>query len=472
MCPLRDAGKNRECMSITTKSPAGLRPARKADTPTQNVALRTVFLITAVVGIAEALRWAYINLIYPEYSYFSYALNPVAPFEYGIALCLVIACALALPNRLQRPSHTILWILYLVGALPTILVPHYAVRLSDSEALLLSLQASASMLAISLVSIRMLPAPKALIRVRSDWSFWGVLLVWTLAIYALLAIRLGLPTSLPSLDDVYGVRDDYRISLGGSPILGYLIPAQASVINPMFIAKGIYQRKPAWIIVGIIGQLAIFSYSGLKSVLFSTLALLVFYWILRSRRPKGIIVAYGVLAGALLSMVMDTLQSSTIWTSLSIRRFMIVPGMLSGAYVSVFSQADKAQWGYSFLSGLVHYPYSEPPPYLVGRLYFGRPEMNANANYFADGYANWGFWGVLVEAAFIILLLWLVDAASIGLPNKFASLVFVVPAIAFANSSAFTTALTHGVLAGVFLCALVPRTGWDRPPSGPAQETG
>lgn len=242
------------------------------------------------------------------------------------------------------------------------------------------------------------------------------------------------------------------------------MPAQASVVNPLFIARGLYHRRPQWVALGLGLQLVIFSYSGLKSVLLSTAALLLFYWLLTRRRPRGALISFGVLVGAFASMAMDVMQSTTIWTSLGIRRFIIVPGILSGAYVETFSSMDKAHWAYSFMGGFLDYPYSVAPSYLVGGLYFNRPDMNANANFFADGYANWGFYGVLVEAALIVLLLWLIDSSSFGLPNEFASLVFVVPAIAFANSSAFTTALTHGVVAGVILCTFLPRRGWVKEP--------
>ena len=164
-------------------------------------------------------------------------------------------------------------------------------------------------------------------------------------------------------------------------------------------------------------------------------------------------------------MLIDRLSRSVDGdlTSLIVRRFLVTPGLLTAGYVQVFDDIDKAQLAHSVLSPFFDYPYAREPPFLVGAAFFDNPETHANANLMADGFANFGYLGMVAACLVCVALLWALDDAAEGLPLGFACLVVLMPALALADSGILTTMLTHGFLAAVVLLALAPRTGWPGP---------
>ena len=177
-------------------------------------------------------------------------------------------------------------------------------------------------------------------------------------------------------------------------------------------------------------------------------------------------------------VAMDWVTATNDWTSLIVRRFLITPGLLTAGYVAVFSDMEKAKFGYSFLSPFFGYPYAAEPADIVGAEFFGQPTTHANANMLADGFANLGHPGMLLECLVLVGLLWLIDDATRGLPVGVAAMVFFVLTLSLADSGIFTSILTDGFLLAILICACMPRTGWSpeipraaarrRPVQGPA----
>src|SRR5690606_31040688 len=68
-----------------------------------------------------------------------------------------------------------------------------------------------------------------------------------------------------------------------------------------------------------------------------------------------------------------------------------------------------------------------------------------------------GYPGMLIESAFLVLLLWLADDVTRDLDFRTAAIIFIMPAISFTNGSAFTSVLTYGFGAALICCAIMPR---------------
>jgi hypothetical protein len=128
----------------------------------------------------------------------------------------------------------------------------------------------------------------------------------------------------------------------------------------------------------------------------------------------------------------------------------------------VFSTLTKAEWGYTFMAPFVDYPHQQTPDFIVGSVFLGSPETSANANLFADGFSNFGYPGMFIEAVILIGLLWLVDSCARHLPLAVTSLILLVPTVALVNSSIFTSFLTNGFAYAVVVMACLPSTGWER----------
>jgi hypothetical protein len=215
---------------------------------------------------------------------------------------------------------------------------------------------------------------------------------------------------------------------------------------------------------GLLGQLFAYSSGGNKTALFSPVALAAVYLLFRFRdRPGGAAVVVAAPVVSVAMVLLDRLSGSADWVSLIVRRFLVTPGLLTAGYVQVFDDVPKAHLAHSVLSPFADYPYRVEPPELVGAVFFDNPETHANANLLADGFANFGYPGMVGACLVLVLLLWVIDDAARGLPLGFACLIFLMPTLALADSGILTSMLTHGFLAVIVICAVAPRPRSDHP---------
>ena len=416
----------------------------------------TPVIVAVTLGYVAVLHHAYVAHIAPLFTYLRYGYRTPHPVNYGVAVALVVGLALVLPRRITHPSHVIVWALFLIAIVPSLLVPQWAPALGHGDALELALWVGACFGLVGILGTRRLlrgfvpryPLPPGM--------FWLLVAGIFAALLGYALLTTGLNLTLPALDDVYGVRGEFHRQTSSNPALGYAVPLLSAIINPALMARGLWDRRPLWFLAGALGQLYVFTAVGDKSAFLSPLAIGAVFLVLRhGRRPAGAMALVGAAALAVAAMAIG-------WTSLFVRRFLVTPGLVLAGYVQVFDDAPKARLGHSVLSGLVAHPYRAEPPDLVGHYFFDHPQTHANTGWLGDGYANFGYPGMVAASVLLVLVLWAIDDAARGLPLGFTCLFLLPSALTLAESAILTGILTHGVLAAIVACALAPRTGWRR----------
>jgi hypothetical protein len=94
---------------------------------------------------------------------------------------------------------------------------------------------------------------------------------------------------------------------------------------------------------------------------------------------------------------------------------------------------------------------------LIGSVYFHSASNDANANIWADAYANFGYAGILCFTLLLAILLWLYDSmAASSRDVQVAALAIGLPAFALANGGLLTSLLTNGVGLAMLLIYLMP----------------
>ena len=415
-----------------------------------------VLVVLAYVGV---LHYAYVNDIAPIFTYLQYGYRPPDPYYYAVAIGMVVVLALLLPRHIERPSHVIVWLLYLVAVLPGVIVPQISPALSQDEAFRLALWVAGCFLAVVLLGTRQALRgfiPLAPLPERRWWLLIGGL--WVVLNAVVLAFA-GIKLTLPSFEDVYGVRGDFRVTESLDPALAYVVPLLDKIINPLLIIRGLWFRRWAWGAAGVLGQVYLYSLQGSKTAILAPVAIVAAYFFLRRRRPAGPSVLAAAVVGAIGVLLIDWWNASNTLTSDFVRRVLVTPGIVLSGYVQVFHDMPKAKLGYSVLRTIFPYPYAKEPPDLVGAEFFNDPFTHANGSWLADGYANFGYPGMIAATVVLILLLWAIDDATRGLAPGLACLIFLMPALALAESAILTALLTHGFIAAIILCALAPREG-------------
>ena len=293
----------------------------------------------------------------------------------------------------------------------------------------------------------------------SATNLWLFVAVFSVATYALIFLSFGFSLRLVGLTDVAPTRALYKGTLSSiGPLVGYLVSNQSNVVNTFILTYGARTRNYGMITAAVIGQALIYSATGFKTAIMSVpLCILVGLYSRRINSITGRGFVLYTLAIALAAIVIDSIRDFNL-TQVIINRLLVTSGYLTPIYLVLYDGKDKALWAYSFLSGITPDSYhGVSPGYYVGQEFLNRPDVQANANLFADGFANLGIFGIAIEALFLVALLFVLNSAARGLPVYIVVGTIAVPGIAIANGSPITSALSYGLLASIVLFALIPR---------------
>lgn len=414
-----------------------------------------VALVALTVVFAAVLHATYALKISPAFSYLGLRYRDPNVFYYAFAAAMACVLSLKMPRRIVLPSDFVLWVMFVFATIPSVLVPQYADILSSGESLKLATFVSISFFLVIILSAKGPTQMVPLLRLDRGLG-WLALAMVTLSSYAYLWYTTGLSIRLVSLASVRDLRFEFRESISEhGATLAYIVRIQGNVVNPILVALGIRSRKWALVAIGTIGQLLIFSVTGYKLILLSLPALIAVAIMFRIGRsqPRGVLFLIGTLITSLAAILVDAVRGGLLYTEIFVDRLLLTPGVLTAAHVKVFDGQPKAQWAYSFLGPFVDSPYASTPAVMVGTQFTGSSVTTANANLFADGYANLGYPGMFIEAAVLVVLLWLINSSARAIPIQVSSLILFVPSLALVNSSVFTSILSHGFLAAIVAMA-------------------
>jgi hypothetical protein len=400
-------------------------------------------VVLGAAAYVASFHWAYQAVLVPVYAYqgFRYRNMPEV-----VALSLIVALipALWLPSRLNRPSQLVYWLLYLLVVVPVSIVTVHSDpgRLEgEIRTALTILIAFAALGVFYVLPLRSLPH----YRLQRNQS-WTVLLVLVAASYTAILLTYRLHLKLPSLSDVYLVRSQYKEMTDSSGALAsYAVDWQALVLNPMLIVLGLISQRKLPVVTGILGQLLIYSFTGFRTVLFSSIFLGLLLVLLRSRKGFGLRISITWAAAVLSSAALYLWSGSLVLVGLILERLTGLPGLLTGFYFSFFSVHPQMMLSHSIFRHFTQNPYSVEPPVLIGQVYFPGRSTYANANVWADAYANFGIWGVFAFTIVLGLIFWFYDSITVESDFRFAALVLAIPAISLANAGLLTCLLTHGL---------------------------
>lgn len=411
----------------------------------------------ALLLYAWILHWVYANFISPKFAYLASRYSATTLDAHLITYLIALAVLFCLPSRIKQPSAVVLWVLFIVAAGPTILMAPYTSYLEKSEALLLSSVVGASYIVAAWMQNNT-PKPLKIPQV-STTSFKIVVAVVIGSMYTLLIFTQGLSFRFLDINNVNDVRDDVMLTFNAVPILAYSVPILTNVINPFLLSLGLYYRKWTYALLALLGQYILYSTTGAKHIIFSVAACFVIYFLLRKKgtSARGITLLWGTTGLMVISLIIDTWTGDIIWTSLFSRRFLTIPGSLSSAYVHFFTENPKAYLAHSVLSPFIHYPYQWTPPYVVGEWLMGSYGMAASVNLFADGFLNFGYFGLLGATIILGVYLRLLDRAAYGLPILISGITMVISGVVLSNSAVLTSLSTHGLIFALFILAIAPR---------------
>jgi hypothetical protein len=288
-----------------------------------------------------------------------------------------------------------------------------------------------------------------------------IVLGGTLLALAIQALFGGLDYFNLDIDRVYEFR---RIAAAELPaIFGYVYSNVSSALVPLALLLSINYGSRTLTVLTIVCSILLFGMTHHKTVLFGPFVVLVLYKFYE-RKPRAEVIALIFLAIPVMSMLeifftrsVEGVFDSSYWTSLVVRRALLVPAMLDSLYVDYFRE-QYFYWSWSRVGGLfMDNPYGQAPPFVIGYQYFSDDETSANAGVISSGYANAGLIGVALYSILAGLLLAMLNSFGRRAGHAFvAAASLMIYATVMTTADLLTAVLSHGVLLLVVLLALFP----------------
>lgn len=391
---------------------------------------------------------SYYFVISPVWSHSKFTLdvNAIKLIESYLLLFIVFAL---MPKSKKKLSSIMIWILILVSYVPMLTL--FALK-NESRIFMYAVTGFWILvfLLLKLPSVSITPLKKS----QSKTIYYSIFFILFGIVFLMVYKNFGFSFNF-SLKNVYDIRSSYVAM--GIPLSGYLFVWVAYIINPVFFALFLIKKKWIWVGVIVFLQILLFSVTGLKAFLFALPFVLALMWIVTRKNPL-IYMAIGLIGIILLGMLSYWLVNDMWISSLFTRRTLLVPAQLSFFYYDFFSQNP-----YTLLSqhrifrNFLSYPYHLNPPYLIGEVYFDKPEMSANNGIYADAYMNFGFIGFVLWSIFLTIILRLVDGFSKNKDIKITVAAIAIPALFLTNSALLTCLLTHGLFLSLIILYLLPK---------------
>lgn len=421
--------------------------------------------LSGTLAAAVALLLAYRYIIHPQYDYLGYHWGTPDFGLLGLSLLALLGLSVLLPPRIIRPSDFMLWVIFITVVLPVVIVCNVTGQLNSWQIAGVVFFVGGSFALATLIAKwgKDLPLPRPSgMRSATYWWTLGVFCVGALVV--LVGVN-GLRLTITDIFSVYEVRDEYKAGLDAFPLLAYLVPTLGYVVIPLILVRGLHRRSWVLVVLGICAQVFLYAQTGFKTYLFGIPVILVLAAMI-AKRLSGAMIAGGIALGVLGAALVDAVTGGVVASSLFTRRFLATPGQIAAYYFDFFSEHRYVLLAEGPLSGLVSYPFDLPVAFMLGREIHGVDTNSSNVNFFADGFAQGGWPGVLLAGLLFGVILVLVDWASDGLPVSVGAMLMFLPCIVLGNASILTSLLSHGMVAAIVILALAPRDGWrpDPPP--------
>lgn len=413
--------------------------------------LSATFSVLAWMGLyVVTLLWSTHVFIEPVFGYYGFVPRSRNLTEVLLAVEGTIVVALTLPATCRRPSEVAQIFLAVTVAVPVLWMPVLYGPLDTSQVTRLILSTSGAFGLIWLI-LRGPRHPFAAFELPRRTYLLALGVIFGLSIGYL--VTTGVTPDIVGFDDVYGQRATYLEGIGtfGAYLVGWL----SGGLFPVMLAVGLYRRNPALVAGSVVGVLFLYALSGQKSYVIGV-PIVVGTYVMTRRGATRTWHWLGLLT-LMIAVValLDRLRDGYELTSLIVRRGISTAGINTGFYVDLFDGGPLYELRHSVLSMLGPPPYDVPPAILVGRTYY-TDDTVANANFLADGFANFGWIGVLGAAVVVGLLLRTFDTVSADIPLAISASALVFVLQAAANTAILTTIASHGAAVLVALVALMP----------------
>lgn len=293
---------------------------------------------------------------------------------------------------------------------------------------------------------------------RQSLALWVVSLLVSFATIAIVTYYKGFSVKT-DLSNIYAIRSA-TADLSIPTVFNYFI-AFAARLTPILILVNAAKRNVLPCFFLGLSQLVSFSFNAMKFSLFSLLLTIPF--ILLSKKITNVLMFkcwFLLCIIAVIELCFVGCPQEAFIAKYIIRRVSFGPAQLGFFYFDFFQNEDYLYYSGSFLRRISDYPYERPLPYVIGDYAFGNSRIAANTGMVSEGFAQIGWWSLLVYPVIYVMLFKLVELAfrgfdaGSGCVSRFTVILYMYT---FIDTSIPIVLFTFGLLPLLLVVSLLGR---------------
>ena len=408
-----------------------------------------IFLYIVLFAIYLA---SYRYYLAPYWAYMGF-IESFNPYKLAVSLG-IIGCFVWFTPRNFSVRAFFLNLSLTLYMLPSLTIYTYADRPSMSVVIIVL--AFIVVYAVSAISIPRLSI--ASVPTKPLMWFLALMTLWLLIFFYVFG---GFRNFNLDISRVYEFRDEAADNLPG--IFGYLLSMFSKIIISIGVVISLRYRIYIFTALFFFMAVMLFGFTSHKSILFYPFAITGAYFFL-SRYNKFSVILYILIFMVSIGVISEVYASSAgggsalgWYNTLLIRRVLMVPPLLDYYYVDYFSGAPKYYWASSSITfGLIPDYYGITAPKIIGEVYFGDPDINANTGFIGSGFSQAGLAGVLIYAVGVGAIFAFFESYGRYLGQSFVAAAMMGQVISMVRASDFLTMfLTHGLLVSLVLLVIM-----------------
>ena len=187
--------------------------------------------------------------------------------------------------------------------------------------------------------------------------------------------------------------------------------------------------------------------------------LVIFIAIVKGNKYTGNLMTMGLAGLTFLCLAFYLITDNWQPISVIVRRVFMVTADNHFRYYDAFKNIDFVYLtDKSWVFGGKLYPYNYPIQALISMIYYGHPNTWVNTGFMANGYANFGFYGMLTYSAITGWLIGIMDEISYKkMPLWVAIAITIVPVFNLISVDLLTGLLYHGLIMSIILMWLLSK---------------
>ena len=241
---------------------------------------------------------------------------------------------------------------------------------------------------------------------------------------------------------------DYRLVLREtmSGYMAYIDSWVFKIFNPTCIALTLHFKQKILFVFFIVMQILLYGFSSHKSVLFTGVIVVAFYYLTPYILKNKYNLLKMAISANLIATVLWKMNVSGYFCSIY-NRLIFTPARINYYYYEYFSKNGFDWFSQSFLRKFTQSNYELLLPRLIGLEYYGNAQTNANTGFLGFGYAQGGFFVVIVYSILVALLIIIISSIAKKISPRLVLSISIFPILSlFISGDLPTSLLTGGII--------------------------